>query len=322
MCKKTMFLVAVLLICSTGCAIVTVPLISPSRPLKERVISGTGVDKVLLLDISGIISSEEKSVLGGIKTEPSMVARVKEELKLAQGDEHIKALVLRINSPGGMVTASDILHHEISLFKQKTGAKVIACLMGMGTSGAYYIAAGADRIIAHPTTITGSIGVMILKLDLSGLMQKIGVQNETIKSGDKKDVLFPLRSMTPEEREIVQQIIDQLQMRFLEVVRQGRPNIREEQLAQIADGRILSAQNALELDIIDQIGYLDDAIESAKQLAGLTEARVIIYQPPFSQKSNIYAQTAGLTLGSNPVQSYINSLLPSLNPYFMYLWLP
>ncbi len=322
MCKKIMAYIMVLLICSTGCALVTMPLIPPSRPLKEKVISGTGVDKILLLDISGTISAEEETALGGLKTKPSLVARVKEELKLAQEDKHIKALLLKINSSGGMVTASDILHHEISRFKQKTGVKVVACLMEIGTSGAYYVATSADKIIAHPTTVTGSIGVMILKLDLSGLMQKIGVQDETIKSGDKKNILFPLRSITPEEREIVQQIIDNLQERFLQVVRQGRPNMGEQQLAQIADGRILDSREALRLGVIDKIGYLDDAIENAKQLAGLSEARVIIYRPPFSQKANIYAQTGGLMPQPNPAQSYVNSLLPGLNPYFMYLWLP
>ncbi len=320
--KKMLLYIAVFLICLSGCAVISIPLFSPSRPLEEKVIAGEGKAKILMLDISGTISSEEKSALGGIKKEPSIVARVKEELELAQADEDIKALILRINSPGGTVTASDILHHEISQFKQKTGVKVVACMLEMGTSGAYYVATSADNIIAHPTTITGSIGVMVLKLNLNGLLEKIGVQNETIKSGDKKDIMFPLRSITPEERKIVQQIIDQLQQRFLQVVKQGRPNMDKASLEQIADGRILGSRKALELGLIDQIGYLDDAIESAKKLAGLTDARVIIYQSPFSQKGNIYAETKGLAFQTNPMQSYLNGFLPSLNPYFMYLWQP
>jgi protease-4 len=306
----------------TGCAIITMPLISPSRPLEERVIAGEGEDKILLLDISGVISMEEESRLGGIKKEPSLVARVKDELKLAQEDEHIKALVLRINSPGGMVTASDILHHEITQFKQQTGVKVVACLMELGTSGAYYVATSADKIIAHPTTVTGSIGVMVLKLNLTGLMQKVGVEEESIKSGDKKDILFPFRSITPEEREIVQRIVGQLYERFLEVIREGRPGIDRQQLKQVADGRILSSREALKAGLVDQIGYLDEAIEVAKQLAGLPSARVIIYQPPLSYKGNIYAQTQVLNPQTGHIQSYLSGLLPRLNPCFMYLWLP
>ncbi len=322
MYQKISAIIAIFISCLTGCAVISMPLLPPSRPLQEKVIAGEGTDKILMLDISGIISTEDKSSLGGLKKEPSIVARIKEELKLAQADKDIKALILRINSPGGMVTASDILHHEISQFKKATGAKVVACMLEMGTSGAYYVATSADNIIAHPTTVTGSVGVMILKLNLNGLMQKIGIQDETIKSGAKKDILFPLRSMTHDERKLVQQIVDHLQKRFLQVVRQGRPNMSQSELEQIADGRILDSQKALELGLIDQIGYMDDAIESAKQLAGLTQARVIIYRTPSSQKGNIYAQSQGAAFQANPVQSYLNGLLPSLNPYFMYLWSP
>jgi protease-4 len=311
-----------LLMCLSGCAIITMPIISPSRPLQEQVVAGEGIDKILLLDISGTISTKKESHLLGIREEPSLVARVKEELELARHDEHIKALVLKVDSPGGMVTASDILYHEITRFKKQTGIKVVACLMGMSTSGAYYAAVSADKIVAHPTTVTGSIGVIVFKLNLAGLMEKLGVQEENIKSGTKKDILLPFRPITAEEREIVQQIIGQLQERFLQVIRQGRPDISEEQLKQVADGRILSAKDALELGLVDQIGYLDNAIESAKQLAGLTEARVIIYKSPLSHKTNIYAQAGGLIPQANPVQSYLMSLLPGLNPYFMYMWMP
>ncbi len=241
---------------------------------------------------------------------------------MAQADEHVKAIVLKINSPGGMVTASDILHHEISLLKRRRGIKVVACMMELGTSGAYYIATAADKIVAHPTTITGSVGVMVLKLSLADLMQKMGVQEETIKSGDKKDLLFPYRSMSAEERKVVQQIVDQLQGRFLQVIQEGRPNITKEQLEQIADGRILSSQEAKELGLIDRVGYLDDAIKGAKLLAGLTEARVIRYQAPYSAEANIYTQAQGIVPQQQPANSYLSSLLPSMNPCFMYLWLP
>ncbi len=309
------------LICFSGCSI-NIPLVSPQYPLQERVVAGSGEDKILLLDISGIISMEGKSRLGGIAKEPGLVARIKDELKLARQDEAIKAIVLKINSPGGTVTASDIIHHELTEFKRKTGVKVVACLMELGTSGAYYIAAAADKIVAHPTTVTGSVGVMVMKLSLADLMQKIGIRNETVTSGNKKDILLPYRSFEVEERKIVQQVVDKLQQRFLQVVRQGRPNISAQQVQWFDDGRILTAQEAKEIGLIDRIGYLDQAFESARQLAGLTEARIIRYRPPLSNKGNIYTQAREIspqtTLGSH----YLNSLLPGVNPYFMYLWLP
>jgi protease-4 len=326
MIRKMTVPIITILICCSSCAVVTIPLIPPPRPLREQVIAGEGADKILMLDISGTISTDQESHILGIKKEPGLVERIKEELELAQQDEHIKALLLKIDSPGGMVTASDILHHEISRFKTRTGAKVVACLMGVSTSGAYYVAAGSDKIIAHPTTVTGSIGVIIFKLNLTGLMEKVGIGEENIKSGEMKDILLPLRPITKEEREVVQQIVSQMQERFLQIIRQGRPKITEEQLKQAADGRILSSHEALNLGLIDQIGYLDDAIESAKQLAGLTEAKIIVYTPPQSYKKNIYTQaetqTKGFILQQNYLPAYLSDFLPGPSPYFMYQWIP
>lgn len=311
--------IIVFLTCFSGCIVSLIP---PERPLEERVVAGYGDKKVLLIDISGTISMEEEPQLGGFKREPSIVAKVKEILRLAQKDEDIKAIVLKINSPGGTVTASDIIHHEISALKRRTGVKVVACMMELGTSGAYYIATAADRIVSHPTTVTGSVGVIVLKLNMAELMQKVGVQEENIKSGDKKDILLPLRSMSPDERELIQQIVNELQQRFIQVIKDGRQGINPQQLEQIADGRILSSKDAKRLGLIDQIGYLNDAIESAKQLAGLPEARVIMYQSPYNRRANIYTQATAQVSQQNSVHAYLKDLLPSVNPYFMYMWLP
>jgi signal peptide peptidase SppA len=132
--------------------------------------------------------------------------------------DDIKAFVLRINSPGGTVSASDIIYHEVKEFKKEKGVKVVACIMGLGASGGYYVAAAADKIVALPTGVTGSIGVILLKINMEGLMEKIGVQDEVVMSGDKKDSALPFRPLSPQERELLQGIIDNFYQRFVTVV--------------------------------------------------------------------------------------------------------
>lgn len=314
-----------------GCSFVSVPMGGPTKPLQERVVEGEGKDKVLIIDISGMISSREKSGLMGLGRRPSMVTRVKEELEKARKDDHIKAVVLRINSPGGTVSASDILRHEIKKFKKEKPAKVVACFMGLGTSGAYYVATSADKIVALPTSVSGSIGVILIKVNVQGLMEKVGIANETVKSGEKKDAILPLRPMTEEERRILQGVINHLHERFVAVVEEARPEADLKTRKDLADGRVFNAQEALELKLVDQIGQLDDAIESAKTLAGIKEARVVMYTRPAGYKDNIYSggeiEEQNL-IGSGPIISPFG--LNVAGPFqieepdtdFMYMWQP
>ncbi len=161
-----------------GC--VTVNLIEPSGPVKETQLSGTGDGKVLLLDLSGVISSQDKE---GLVPHPNMLATFKEELTKAAKDEKIKAVVVRINSPGGTVTASDILYHELREFKLKKKIPVIASMMDVAASGGYYLAMAAANILVHPSTVTGSIGVIMLTVNAKGLLEKVGVEASAITSG-------------------------------------------------------------------------------------------------------------------------------------------
>ena len=248
-----------------GCAFISVPLMQSTQPLQEKLIEGEGSNKILLIDIAGIISSEKKKSLIDVDAGPDMVARVKEELDKAADDDHVKAVILKINSPGGTVTASDIIYREILKFKQKTGAHITASLMDIAASGGYYIACAADTIVAHPTTVTGSIGVIAMKFNVKGLMDKLGVQNDSIKSGDMKDILSPFRPMTAEEHKVIQNIIDSLQMQFMEAVLHGRKELSLDELKPLADGRVFTAKQALEAQLIDDIGYLDEAIEITKK---------------------------------------------------------
>ena len=302
-----------------GCAFVNVPLIPPPSPLEEQVLEGEGTKKILLLDISGTISEEEKS--GGLlgRRAPSMVSLVRESLQKAEKDPDITGVILRINSPGGTVTASDIIHHDIVAFKKRRNIPVVACIMATGASGGYYVAAAADEIVAHPTAITGSIGVILMKFNVEGLMGKVGVEQQTVKSGDKKDIMSPFRRATPEEVKLAQEIIDQLYGRFLDVV-MARPGntLSRDELRTLADGRLYTATQALAGKLIDKIGYLDDVIAGLRRKAGDDKARVVSYYRPGSYKGSIYAD-AGEKGG-------IMELLGGVDAFsagsFMYLWRP
>ncbi len=230
---------------------------------------------------------------------------------------------MRINSPGGTVTASDMIYHEIERFKAKTGVKVIACIMDLGASGGYYVAVTADKIIAHPTTVTGSIGVIMLNLSVEGLLQKIGVKDATIKRGEYKDMGSPLKTMTDDERKIFQDVLDSMYGQFLSAIAAGRKDLTQEKLRMLADGRIYTAQQALELKLIDQIGYLDEAVNLAQKEAGLTGARVVMYHRPGAYKNNIYSQLSNPGFGTlNLINFDLKTFVNSGTPSFMYLWAP
>lgn len=314
---------AILLLLLNGCAFVNVPLLAPPRPLEEKVVEGEGRKKILLLDISGVVSEREKG--GGLlaKGTPSLVNLTREALQKAEKDDNIAGVIVRINSPGGTVTASDIIRHDIAAFKERKKVPVHACIVSIGASGGYYIATAADRIVAHPTAITGSIGVLLLKFNVEGLLEKVGVREQTIKSGDKKDILSPFRTTTPEEQQLVQTIIDQLYERFLDVV-VARPNntLTRQELQPLADGRIYTAPQALAARLIDKTGYLDEVIDGMKKELGLDEAKVVIYYRPGSFKGSIYAESVGdaASLVSLPGFGGGADLLPESQ--FMYLWQP
>lgn len=302
----------------SGCAVVTMPLVPRAAPLKEKTLQGRGRDKILLVDISGIVSSEDRETLGGLSRRPDHVSLLKEELERAAGDSRIRALVVRINSPGGSVTASDIMYRELLGFKKRRGVPVIACCMDIAASGGYYIAMAADSVYAHPTSVVGSIGVIAMKFNVKGLLDKIGVIDETITSAALKDSMSPFRGMSEQERAIMQDILDEMHARFTDVVSEGRKGLSRRQVADLADGRVFTASQALEAGLVDRIGYLDDAIGEAEKRAGLPRgARIVMYHRPSSYKNNIYSQTSINVLS-------LAADLPDrgLPLRFMYLWNP
>jgi protease-4 len=302
-----------------GCSLITVDFTPRIHPLDEQTVEGSGTAKILLLDLSGVLSEETPSLtLTSPPPKVPLLARVREELRRAEKDEHLKALIIRINSPGGTITASDILYREIRAFKEKKKVPVIAAIMDVGASGGYYVALAADRILAHPTSVTGSIGVVMLTLNAQGLLEKIGVAPLAIKSGGLKDAGSPFRPLTDEERAVFQKMIDEMFARFVGLIVESR-KIPEAQVRQFADGRIYTAEQARALGLVDRLGYLDDAVQMAKDAAGITEARIVMYHRPREYRSNYYSASPGPPAAESAL-AHLAAL--AAGPRFFYLWWP
>ncbi len=249
------------------------------QKLTETVIEGTGIDKIVIIPVKGVITDQaSKKFLQGA---PSIVDSVKKQLDQARDDSGVKAVVLEIDSPGGGITASDIIYKEVLEFKVETGKKVIVSMQDVAASGAYYISAAADKIIAHPTTITGSIGVIMPLINVATLAEKYGIEDNSIKSGDMKSIGSPLKKMTDAERKVLYDIVDEMYIRFLDIIAVGR-NMEVEDVRKLADGRIYTGAQALDNGLVDQLGYIEDAITLAKDTAGLKDAKIIKYKRMFN----------------------------------------
>jgi protease-4 len=289
------------------------------KPLEEKVLSGKRGPKILLLKIDGVISLREPEPEVIRPMQDSTVSRVREVLDRARKDPEVSALVVRIDSPGGTATASDVVYREILRFKQERGVPVVAHLIGMATSGGYYVAMAADRVVADPTTVTGSIGVIFMGVNVVGLMDKLGIENQTLTAGAEKDAGSPLRRMNPEERAHLQSVLDDLHLRFQEVVDAGRPGLDRAQVAKLSDGRIYTAVQARELGLVDQVGDLEHSLELARQRAGLGEARVVAYHRRREYENNFYTHAAGSPVLRLELPSPFSWLE---RPGFYYLWAP
>jgi len=253
-----------------------------------------------------------------------MLSEVKETLQKGAKDEDIAGVILRINSPRRTITANDLILHELLVFKASRKIPLYACITGIGASGGYYIATAADEISAHPTAITGSIGVLVMRFNVEGLLSKIGVSEKTVKSGDKKDIFSPFRPATPEEEKIVQNIITSLYQRFLDVIL-ARPggSLTKPELEKLADGRIYTAQQAAAARLIDRIGYLDDTVAALKKRLNLKEAKVIAYHRHGSYRGTIYSRSGGETPQVfNLININADGLEPLSSTEFMFLWEP
>ncbi len=285
--------------------------------LSETLIEGTGKDKIIIIPIKGVITGQSSRKL--FIENPSIVDSVKQQLEQARGDNDVKVVILEINSPGGGITASDIIYKEIMEFKEETNKKVIVIMQDVAASGAYYISAAADKIMSHPTTVTGSIGVIMPLINIANLVEKFDIEDTSVKSGKMKNIGSPLKKMSDDERKVLQDIVDEMYTRFLNIIVDGR-NMKIEDVRKLADGRIYTGKQALGNGLIDQLGYIDDAIILAKEISGIQDAKIIKYKKMFNL-AEIFASSIDNMFGERTIKIGIHTSVTNDDfPRFMYLW--
>jgi protease-4 len=217
------------------------------------------------------------------------VSLLHEQLSAAADDDRVKAVILRLNTPGGTVTASDAMYRLVERFKAATHKPVVAFMMDVTASGGYYLACAADQIMACPTTVTGSIGVIVQTISFKPAMSRFGIEAEAIASGPNKEAGSPLSTLTDENRVVLRAMVDDFYERFLSVVRKSRKNIPADQFAAVTDGRVVTGGRAAELGLVDRLGDLHDAVELAKEMGGVARADLVRYHRPFQYVGSPYA---------------------------------
>jgi len=232
------------------------------------------VDKIVVIPLSGTITIEDSSLFPGSAITPELV---RDYLTKAEEDKAVRAIIFRIESPGGEIAPCQEILWEIERVKE---TKIIVVSMGgTAASGGYYISTKADKIVALPTTMTGSIGVISQIMNIEGLLEKLGIQIETFKGGKYKDMYRGFREMTPEEEEIMQELVDEYYEQFIEVVAEGR-GLSEEEVRNLATGQIYTGTEAKELGLVDELGDLNTAINLTAELAGIEAPIVEYYKRP------------------------------------------
>ena len=261
--KKKAIIISVVIVAVLAAVLIPITLIP--RPT-------TG--KIVVIPLSGTITTEGSSLLSGSTITPELV---RDYLTKVEKDKAVKAIVFRIESPGGEIAPCQEILWEIERIQETK--PIVVSMGGMATSGGYYISTKADKIVALPSTQTGSIGIISAVINVEELLEKLGIQIEIFKGGKYKDMHWGFRELTPEEEEIVQQMIDEFYEQFIDVVAEGRGLSREE-VRDLATGQIYTGTEAKELGLVDELGDLDTAIDLAAELAGIETAIVEYYQPP------------------------------------------
>ncbi|GEM_PF-169088 len=290
--------------------------------------------RVAIIDVDGVLVNENQTGLMSVGANP--VDQFRAKLEYAARRPEIVAVVVRIHSPGGSVTACDIMHRDLERFRNASGRPVVACLMDVAAGGAYYIATAADTIVAHPTTVTGGLGVILNLYNLEDMMAQFNILGVSVKSGKQIDLGSPVRSLPTESRELLQSMADQLQSRFRESIVRSRslslPPSTDGLGFDLFDGRVILAGDAQRLGLVDAIGYLDDAVESAAGHAGLTtetgvsrlggNTPTVMLHSQRDPVQSIY----GITPNRGIQQDILPIDIPGLNrqslPTFLFMWQP
>lgn len=272
--------------------------------LTEEVIqAGPRAQKIVIITLQGIIDGEQ-------------ARNIYKQLKAAREDKRVKGLIIRVNSPGGTISASDQIYNEILKYRTDSGKPVVAFMQGIAASGGYYTSVACDKIVAEPTVITGSIGVIFGYLVLEDLFkEKLGIEPVVVKSGLKKD--WPSSLRTPQDQEIQylhEKLITPAYERFVHVVADGRKDLTPQNVRDLGDGSIYGAPEALDEKLIDKVGYLDEAINLVMSLAGLEKARVVEYYRPFSLAGFLTGRCKNILTLNKKVLYELST------PQLLYLW--
>ena len=323
------------LISLTGCGVPSF-LITPvanTNTLKETEVEpgkGWYPDKIAIIEVEGLLMNAKAG--GFLQATENPVSKFAQQMEAAERDPRVKAVVLRVNTPGGTVTASDTLYQVVRRFREKTGKPVVASAQEVMASGGYYVACAGDQIVVQPTSVVGSIGVVFETMQFKGALDKLGISAKAIKSGSLKDMGSPFKLLRQDEEKVMQEMVDEYFERFVTVIRERRPvkEAPEGDLSAYAkdgyvgvySGRVFSGTRAVELGLADRTGLLDDAIDLARDLARSPDAKAIIYRRPYGYGGSIYADTSTPVPQANVLRLELPDSATPLPTGFYYLWRP
>jgi protease IV len=290
-------------------------------PLVEMPVAGgghgDGGPKVAVVDVDGLLLNQ--NLTGPYSQGENPVDLFREKLDRAAADPAVCAVVLRLNSPGGGVAATDVMWRQLQSFRARTGRPVVACLLDLGTGGAYYLATASDLIVASPLTVTGGIGVVLNLYNLQDLMNSFSISSQSVKGGKNIDMGSQAQPLTPETRRLLQAMADEFHGHFRAVVRQQRARVDPAD-GTTFDGRVFTARQALERNLVDRIGYLEEATAAARELAGQPGARAVLFHRCNDPARTPYAITPNVPLHTSLLPVSVPGLERSRLPTFLYLW--
>jgi protease-4 len=276
--------------------------------------------RIALVDVDGVLLNQNYGSLYAVGDNP--LASFRDKLDAASRDPGVAAVVLRINSPGGSVTTCDVMAEELRRFKAETRKPVVACLMDLATSGAYFVAVESDRIVAHPTAMTGGLGAVFNHYNLQDAMAQLNLVSDPVKSGPRIDMGSVTAPLDAETRAMLQGMADAYRDHLHRRVRERRAAMTARDQQSVADGRVVLASQALGLHLVDRLGYVHDAIAEAERLAGADGAEVVLFHRAGYPAHSLYAITPSPAPLSDAIPFSYPGLDRSRLPTFLYLWQP
>ena len=275
-----------------------------------------GQTKVAVIDVDGLLSNVNHT--GPYSMGENPLAMFKERLDAAAADPAVKGVVLRINTFGGGVAASDLMYHELLQFKATCHKPAVACLLDAGCGGGYYLAAGCDAIVGLPTGVVGGLGVLLNVYNIKGGMKLMPVDDDVVKSGDLVDTGSPAKALGDDQRVLLETMAKAYHTRLKEVVCKAQPMVKPD--AEFFDGRPLTGTEALKVGLLDSVGYLDDAVHLACQLAKAESATAVMYRRAGDAARSLYASTPNRPIHPSTFPMSVPGLERSKMPLFLYMW--